>query len=136
MALKIRCKRIPDSFWQRAENFPPILCRLLARENHGGHPAPMTDEAIASRSGLTIYRVNAISNSLSWADVELHAMRQFLIACELDFCDAKQMKRLTMYMRRGRLAYLRRSPNWTTQFEPLLQRWHRHCALPLISSIK
>jgi len=133
MALTKRSKRIPDTFWERAQVFPPILCRLLAREQRGGHPAALTDADLSNKSGLTMYQVSTISQLLSWDEVELSAMHRFVQACGLDFCDPKEMKRLTMYMRRGRMRYLRKHPLWNNQFEPLLQRWHRHCALPLMA---
>lgn len=116
------------TFWQTSSMFSPIVVRLLARHARG---KPLTDLEIAQRSGLTPHQVLVISQNTTWTGVDLPTMQKFLKGCNLDFCDRRQMKRVTVYIReqvrltslnRSNYRYLRRSPDWKNFYEPLMRR--------------
>ena len=112
-------------FWERVQDFPPVLCRLLAK-----HDAPpktwqaLTHEEIADRSGLDVLEVMTLSKRTSWDGVDLCRFRQFTQACGIDFLNSKHMIRVRDYVRkRGRFAYLKRDPLWDTYYSPLIKIW-------------
>lgn len=121
------------TFWRKAERFPPIQCRLLARLGPGG-PA-MTNVQIARETGLSVRQVMAISEQTDWRGIDLPTMQRFLEACGVDFEDARAMKRVNVYLR-GKTKkglripppfdYLRASPDWPTIFKPLAERLLNH----------
>lgn len=117
------------NFWERSEKFSPILCRLLARHPHG---KPLTNDELAIRmatdrgrpSGCGHYTIGTLSKATSWEDCTLPIMRVFLQACRIDFCNVGQMKRVDSYLRsKPSFTYLRKSPEWSTKWAPMLQRW-------------
>ena len=132
------------SYYTYAEKYPPCLVRLLAR--HKGGP-PLTTEQISEsmvkhwythggnpRMTLSIqpfsgYVVNAISQELTWNNIEFGAMRAFLAACECDFTDFKTMDRKDAYMRvkfkTAKFDFLHRSPEWETVLQPLVLRYRQ-----------
>ncbi len=108
-------------FWTRLKRYPPVLCRLLAREKRG---RPLTTAEIAQRSGLPPARVEAISASTTWHGVEVPDMKAFLQACGTDFDHQKDMRRVEDYLRkRPKFTYLKRSPDWSTYYYPLVRKW-------------
>jgi hypothetical protein len=109
------------TFWQRAEQMPPILVRLLARKSRS---RPLGFHEIAEASGLPIIMVYCISESTSWDGVAVNEMRAFLCACRCDFCDKKQMRRVNAYVAsKPTWQYLRKSHDWKTYYEPLMRRY-------------
>lgn len=110
------------TFWERADNLPPILVRLLARKAHG---RPLALHEIAEASRLPIIEVYYLSESTSWDGVPVNKMRSFLSACGCDFCDPKQMRRVDGYVQsKPTWQYLRKSPDWRAYYEPLMRRYH------------
>lgn len=118
------------AFFRRADRFPPILCRILARKKKRG--APLTDDELAYRSGLLLYDVHWLSQKTDWMGVDIYTLRSFTDACDLSFDDPAALKRAESYLngkkRNGRrippnFRYLRKSPQWGTVFKPLIQRW-------------
>lgn len=113
------------NFYQRAESFPPILVRLLARTKPGG--PPMTSREIADRmgkNGASALYVEEVSQSMGWGDFSHLRMKQFTTACHLDFCNPKQMRRVDDYLRQGAsLRHLRVHPLWKSYWLPMLLRW-------------
>lgn len=122
------------SFWQKSDHFPPILCRLLAKQggNNGrAFGAPISNQEIATATGLTEYQIVTLSAQLDWSGIDLPTMRKFLLACRIDFENVAQMKRAIRYMRgekvdgvviRPRFSYLRKSPHWKTFYQPLAEK--------------
>jgi hypothetical protein len=117
------------TFWIKAERYPPILCRLLARHTRG---KPLTTEEITQRSGLPRMAVLTLSFSATWAGTDLPTMRKFLQGCGIDFCNRTQFKRRENYLAlQARLAgkncrnwaYLRASPEWGTFYEPMMRTY-------------
>lgn len=108
------------NFYDKANKIPPILARLLARKKNG---PPLSDIEIADRSGMSILKVHCISQSLSWDDISIIEMRNFLRACDVDIEDPEQFNRVVAYMRKATWKYLRTSPLWRTYYLPLIQRY-------------
>lgn len=112
------------TFWQRADQMPPVLVRLLARHLHG---KPLADSEICERMGWHLNVVGAVpllSEQTDWQRFNLRDMRLFLQACNVDFENVVQMKRVDSYLRsKPSFTYLRKSPEWSTKWAPMLQRW-------------
>lgn len=111
-------------FWKRAEQFPPVLVRILARHPYGP-PLSDHDIAIGANNDITPHQVRYISHCTSWYyGIDLRAMQRFLRGCRCDFDDGTSLKRMIMTMRRpckSRFDYLRESDEWETLFKPLTQ---------------
>jgi hypothetical protein len=106
--------------------YPPILCRLLARHKRG---APFTVQHIAEHGGLTEVEVLLISQRTDWGGIDVFTMRRFLRGCGIDFCSRTCMHRLHCYLRSNpNWAYLRRSPDWLSYYNPLLQTYSKSLA--------
>lgn len=115
-------------FWTRLDRYPPVLCRLLAREKRG---RPLTTVEIADTSGLPPAKVEAISASVSWDGVEVEDMRRFAQACGCDFDQQKDMRRVEDYLRkRPKFTYLKRSSQWKNYYYPLVLKWMQSRAVP------
>jgi hypothetical protein len=110
------------TFWDYCDNFPPILCRLLARHRYN---RPMTTDEIAKQSGcLSAAEVEAISKATDWKPIKVVEMQAFLRGCKLDFCDPSAMRRVRDYLTKfPTFQYLRKSPQWKSYYMPLLLRW-------------
>lgn len=114
-------------FWVRLNRYPPVLCRLLAREKRG---RPLTTAEIADTSGLPPAKVEAISASISWDRVEVNDMRAFIQACGCDFDHQPNMRRVEDYIRKGaKFTYLKRSPYWKNYYYPLVVKWMKSRAI-------
>lgn len=111
-------------FWKKIERFPPVACRLLARKLYG---RPLTSSEIAKASGLTVLRVEAISEQSSWAGIDVLELRAFTEACGIFLEDHGKMKRIEQYIARSpKFTYLRRSPLWQDYYKPLLNKWKQY----------
>lgn len=112
------------NFWKTADQFPPVLVRLLARHPKG---KPLTVAEIVARSCLDAWQVESISRLTSWRGVDLPTMRAFLDGCGIDFCDGATMHKVREYLRvrrngqRPNFKYLRTSPDYQTIYYPLYQ---------------
>lgn len=120
----------PPSFFQKAEWFPPIVCRLLARQQLGG--PPMSTDQISVATGLPAITVEAISQQLDWRGIDLPTMLSWLWVTGCNFDDPVVYKRMRVYLRGPKIkglripaqfTYLRKSPNWASYYSPLLQRY-------------
>jgi len=84
----------------------------------------MTDEEIASESGLPCQLVRALSQLTDWTGVDIWTMQKFLEGCKVDFEDYKEMHRISEYLRREpNWGHLKRDPEWQTRWLPLIERW-------------
>lgn len=116
----------PDTFWQRAEAFPPILCRVLARRHNYGRPKAIPLEELATLAQIPPITLQAISVQTDWSGIDLPTMQRYLKACGLDFENATQMKRLQGFLYTNpSFQYLRDSNEWTQTYLPLLTKWRR-----------
>lgn len=59
------------------DEFPPSLCRLLARSGGVG----LTDREIARRAGWSVQKVVGISSQASWGEISVADMAAFMAAC-------------------------------------------------------
>jgi len=111
------------TFDQRATAFPPCLVRLLARTAHGKQP--MDFMQICNRStALTPILVDSLSQETSWKNVHYGLLRDFTVACDVDFCDWNRMKLIDAYIRsKPRFEYLIRHGDWPSYYLPLLKRY-------------
>ena len=128
-------QRVRREFWDRVEVFPPVLCRLLARDKPRGRP--LAHSELADKTGLSEMEVLTLSKQVTWKGVDVFTLRAFTEACGVDFTNPQSMKRVTVYLkghtidgvrRPVRFDYLRRSPEWETTFRPLMQiylQWAR-----------
>jgi len=119
---------VGDKFWKRVDDYPPILCRLMAKHRPG--PAMTTGE-IAKRSGFSEYEVLALSEMVTWEGVNLVTFRRFTTACGVDFLDSVCMKYVRDYLRKRpiRFKYLKTAPEWEGYYIPLIQRWRENYAV-------
>ena len=121
------------TFWDLSRQFPPVLCRLLAKEPGRGGRATAS-AVIALRTGLPLPQVEALSRATSWDGVTVDVMRVFLQACHCDFCSPKDTQRVCQYLyawnsskNRGPCwTYLRQSGQWKTYYEPLVMVYLKH----------
>lgn len=115
-------KKSKPTFWERAEQYPPCLVRLLARHNYG---RVLTDQEIAARScGLPWQLVCALGQCTDWRGLDIYTMRLFLCGCGVDFENAKQMHRIGEYLRKTpSWRHLKMSPEWLTRWLPLIHKW-------------
>jgi len=108
------------TFYRRAENYPPCLVRLLARSGN----KPLTTVQISEQSGLTPFKVEAISHSLTWKEIDIESMRAFTRACGMDFCSWRSNNKTDAYIRsKPSFEHLRKSPSWSVYYMPLLLKW-------------
>ena len=107
----------------RMMEFTPIISRLLARTGVGPATRGLTDEEIAERSGLSLTDVMSIQQQPSWDKVSGADMVLFHKGCGIVFHDGKRMHRHEEYLRKGmKFAYLRKTPEWMTRWNPMIQR--------------
>ena len=117
----------PLTFDEKCERFPPVLVRLLARSVLEKNRSPMawTDAKIAERSGLNINRVRVLSKFTNWESIDAPTRRAFLKGCGADFDSRRWLQRNTQYIVtiQSIPRFLRKSREWKTTFEPLVQLW-------------
>lgn len=111
-----------QNLWQKINQFPPIVCRLLARERTptGGVKA-LSATLIAVRASLTAMEVNSLSWLTSWSDVPFHKIRPFMEACGVDITNKEILRAHACYIKRGAsFKYLKQSPDWERVYKPLI----------------
>lgn len=89
---------------EQADQFPPILCRYLARKKHGYHPMSVRD--IAAASGLSKSKVAELSDRTSWRGIAIEDVVAFSLACGVDL---QRPSRVMEYIRRSKRVYLARA---------------------------
>lgn len=111
-------------FWKKIDRFPPVACRLLARHKYG---KPLSSQEIAVSSGLSILRVEAISDQTSWRGIDVLELRAFTEACGIHLEDHAKMKRIEQYIARApKFTYLKRSSLWESYYAPLFRKWIKY----------
>ena len=119
---------VGSKFWKRVDDYPPVLCRLMAKHRPG--PAMSTKE-IAKRGGFSEYEVLALSEMTTWDGVYLTTFKSFTVACGVDFLDAPSMKYVRDYLRKRpiRFKYLKTTPEWEDYYIPLIRKWRESYAV-------
>jgi len=92
------------TFYERAEQFPPLLVRILARKNNGRRAMSTSD--IAKASGLPRSTVGDLTWKTSWASVTFGDMADFCKGCGFDHLHTRHnrellLKRAKSYMHAG-----------------------------------
>lgn len=101
-------RRLGD--WMKAyllpflDEFPPALCRLLARRARGR--VLMSTREIAHVSGLSPSTVDSISRLTTWRTVGLERVHRFSLACGVNLMDRNNRKRHREFWTRRRAKYL------------------------------
>lgn len=118
------------TFWNKLDDFPPAMCRLLARTSTPrGGVRPLTNEEIASHWRLTdptrtSSDVMSFSWRMSWDGVPLGQVRGFTEACGIFLEDRNNLRKHAVYIRRiPTWKYLQRSSLWKELFEPLARAY-------------
>lgn len=113
--------------WEYLDAFPPPYCRCLAKEPGSGvADLAVTDADLAIRSDIAIDRVREISRMENWEGVPLGEIRAFFNGLNFDPTEAECRKRVSQYQRVCQtrnvvpFLYLRKSPKWESEFQPLL----------------
>lgn len=103
------------NFWDILRKYPPVLCRLLAKDRDGA----LTDEDISAISGLSLSDVYSISNQVSWNGIAIDKAERYLKGCMLDLARADHRRRAYDYLRKkGTFAYVSKSPVYRDQLLP------------------
>lgn len=115
--------------WTYLDQYPPVVCRIMARVGRGAASRWLSDEEVAIGSGLTLDRVRQIQLMPDWSGVTLHDLRAFIIGCRFD--PTNQMDRRVKVMIYQSLCqknhhqpfrYLRKNPKWAEYQRLLIQR--------------
>ncbi len=108
----------------KADRFPPIVCRLLARKRvRHDYVEAMSDEELRSLSGLSMATIKRLSWTHSWDGVPVAEMLAFTRACGIDFDDRRSIQRNTRFLARGEWTHITRSPLCASHFTPLYNEW-------------
>lgn len=115
------------SFESKLAAFPPVRCRLAAVHYPSGKrygwAVPLSDEQIAEKGGIHVGEVRSISIMKNWDAVPVAKMWAFLRGCRLNLGNWSAYRRTLRLASREKFAYLRRSPLWKSQLEPILTVW-------------
>lgn len=115
------------TFWVKLTEFPPIVCRLLARiPTETGGVRAMTAVEIADRAGISEMEVNSLSWMTSWDSVPVTKVRAFTEACGVDLTSREKLRVHVAYVRgSGSWKYLKQSPDWRAVYEPMIKAYVR-----------
>lgn len=89
---------------EQAEQFPPMICRYLARKAHGHRPMSVRD--IAAVSGLSRDVVSRLSMMRSWKGVSIDTVEAFSRACGVDLMRPGLVAK---YLKRSKRVHLTRA---------------------------
>ena len=129
------------NFVQSLINFPPILCRLLARHKNG---PPLSTEEIVQRSAkhstlenaLGHNKVEYISDSDNWRGIEIFDALAFMHGCRVDLTNPKNVRWIKDYLSKTpSLKYLRTSADWQTSHLPRLIKWRKSYGKTISNSV-
>ena len=122
-----------SAFYTRIDKYPPVLVRLMARKprgtGSGNGTKPLSTDEIAESSGLSYSLVEGLSHSTTWSGVDVYTVRDFTVACGVDFTNPLHMKRLAQYLqKRGAFHYLRKHEDWDSYYSHLVDLWRKSYA--------
>lgn len=86
---------MPDLL-QRLNRFPPCLCRVIARDEHG---RPLTSHEIAERGGISRTQVDRIARLTTWATVPIGTADKYLYGSRIN---PFQLRRHVQFAKRVR----------------------------------
>jgi len=93
------------SLLQFLDRFPPRLCRLVARERHGRKG--LSARQIASRSGLALATVSALSRRSSWRGLPVDTVDAFARGCGVNLF---ALRRQIRFLKTGVWLHVQRAP--------------------------
>lgn len=100
------------SIWVKLERFPPVLVRLLAKDANG-ELLPDHEIVLLSKGELSLADVRHLSYLPCWDEVPVAKMKNFCLACGVDFADRETMRTLTRYIsKRPKFQHLRQHPRF------------------------
>lgn len=97
-------KQLKDSLLAELDEFPPVLCRLLARtpiRHRPPHMRAMTAVEIAKAGNLTVQRVGRLSVLRTWRDIAVGEADRFRSACGLGPRALRRQREFLSSPRRG-----------------------------------
>ena len=102
---------------EKANQFPPCVCRFLARKKCG--QAPMSSREIAALAGLSKARVDSLSLLSSWKGIPIDTVAAFSKACGVDLLRPAAARK---YLKRSKRIHLSNATAKQRQFfQKLLQ---------------
>jgi hypothetical protein len=109
--------------WTYLDNHPPAVVRLMARRRMRGKTVKAVSiQEVAIAANLPLERAQKIARLLSWDNVTLSEARSFCTGCGFDPFSAADRNRKSAYLRSCKtFGYLRRSPFWESEFQPLIE---------------
>jgi hypothetical protein len=113
----------------KLSEFPPVVCRLLARPRARGQAVnrPLTDSEVAAAAGMSEAEVAAYSLAMSWDMISVRVMLAFTKACDVDLDNQTSLMRHLKYLRRGpKWIHLKNDQQWKTRWLPMIQAYARH----------
>lgn len=90
------------SLESRFRDFPPCLCRYIARHRGRG----LSNEDLASRSGLSTATIRKLSRQTSWDGVSVSVALAYAKACGVDFL---RLRRQIDFIKRRKMAHVLRA---------------------------
>lgn len=118
-----------SSPWTFLDQYPPVICRIMARTGRGAASRWLSDEEVAIASGLTLDRVRVIQLMPDWSRVPLSDLRAFLSGCRFDPTSAQHRRvKVSIYQslcqknHHQPFRYLRKNPRWPEYQRMLIQR--------------
>lgn len=97
-------KEFPSELSRLLREFPPVLCRILAKDGQ----QPRSAERIAKLSSLSAETVKRVSLLPSWQSVPVAVAVAFMHGCGVDILKARRLRHL---IRRGNYGHLARLPH-------------------------
>lgn len=99
------------NLWKKLERFPPVLVRLLAKNEDGTW---MSDEDIWAASGQELMwsDIKRLSYLTRWDDVTNRLTRLFSTTCRVDFANREQMRNAGRYLKDPKFAHLKNDRNF------------------------
>lgn len=115
----------PLTLPSKLDRFPPVAIRLLARGRKGTRTHALTTAEISARSGLSVSEIAHLSRQTKWDEISVDTMLLFIKGCGADLDSRDWLRKNSAYMQdiRGIPRFLRRSPEWSSVFEPLIRIW-------------
>jgi len=107
---------------QLLKEFPPCLCRLLARE-FGEAPS---SEQIAAQMHSYRDKIDAISKSTNWSLIIVDDALRFMEACGVELTNLRRQRE---FIRRNNWNHLTKSKN-KKFYARIMQLWLQSCTKP------
>lgn len=117
------------TFWDKLNDFPPVMCRLLARTpTPQGGVRPLTDEEIGHAADITVMEVRGTAWNTSWDRFTLNEVKRYTEACGIYLEDRANLRKHTNYIRRSpAFRYLQGTEPWRDYLSDLARHYLAEC---------